>query len=131
MKTTIELKGYTIVIDENEEGVTVMGMKDGETVEEFTLETEMGEDDEMFGQEEEEEDFEDADDYEDDMDELGEDDEMEGDDMEDMDDEDMDDEDMDDMQEDEKVVSPESPKLESFSSFISRSSKPATRKNRR
>jgi len=37
MKTTIEIKGYQIVIDETEEMVTVTAMKDDETVEEFTL----------------------------------------------------------------------------------------------
>jgi hypothetical protein len=37
MKTTIEIKGYQIVIDETEEMVTVTAMKDDETVEEFSL----------------------------------------------------------------------------------------------
>lgn len=37
MKTTIEIKGYQIVIDETEELVTVTAMKDDETVEEFAL----------------------------------------------------------------------------------------------
>jgi hypothetical protein len=43
MKTTIEIKGYQIVIDETEELVTVTAMKDDETVEEFTLELTEGE----------------------------------------------------------------------------------------
>ena len=44
MKTTIEIKGYQIVIDGTEELVTVTAMKDDETVEEFSLE--LTEDDE-------------------------------------------------------------------------------------
>jgi hypothetical protein len=43
MKTTIEIKGYQIVIDETEEMVTVTAMKDDETVEEFSLELTEGE----------------------------------------------------------------------------------------
>ena len=43
MKTTIEIKGYQIVIDETEELVTVTAMKDDETVEEFSLELTEGE----------------------------------------------------------------------------------------
>ena len=43
MKTTIEIKGYQIVIEETEELVTVTAMKDDETVEEFSLELTEGE----------------------------------------------------------------------------------------
>ena len=43
MKTTIEIKGYQIVIDETEELVTVTAIKDEETVEEFSLELTEGE----------------------------------------------------------------------------------------
>lgn len=43
MKTTIEIKGYQIVIDETEEMVTVTAMMDDETVEEFSLELTEGE----------------------------------------------------------------------------------------
>jgi hypothetical protein len=43
MKTTIEIKGYQIVIDETEELVTVTAIKDDETVEEFSLELTEGE----------------------------------------------------------------------------------------
>ena len=43
MKTTIEIKGYQIVIDETEEMVTVTAIKDEETVEEFSLELTEGE----------------------------------------------------------------------------------------
>lgn len=38
MKTTIEVKGYQIVIDETDDLVTVTATKDDETVEEFSLE---------------------------------------------------------------------------------------------
>ena len=38
MKTTIEVKGYQIIIDETEDIVTVTATKDDETVEEFSLE---------------------------------------------------------------------------------------------
>lgn len=125
MKTTIELKGYEIVIEETEEGVTVMASKDGETVEEFSLdaEVEMHDDEDMedddhmhaFGEKEEEEDMEDdmedGEEYEEEMDEEDEDMDEEEDEMEE-----------DEMEEDE-VVNTEAPKLESFSSFIAKSKK--------
>jgi hypothetical protein len=58
MKTTIEVNGYEIVIEETEGTVSVSAMKDGETVEEFTLEGEEGgEEVQSFGEYEEEEDF--------------------------------------------------------------------------
>lgn len=135
MKTTIEVKGYLIVIEETEEGLTVSAEKDGEIIEEFSLDTEVSvdsEDDDMhaFGEEEEEtDDFGDADDYEDDMDDDMDDDmEDDDDDMED-DDDDMDAKMSGDIKEEEEEESETSPapKLESFSSFISRDS----RKNRR
>lgn len=74
MKTTIEVSGFEIKIEEMEGKIMVSAMKDDEVVEEFELESEgmegeegfegemEGDDDEMnaFGQEEEEEgDFED------------------------------------------------------------------------
>lgn len=84
MKTTIEIKGYQIVIDETEEMVTVTAIKDEETVEEFSLELTEGEEGEEsqgeegirsfddFGGEEEDFDGEEAqdDESEDDEDEL-------------------------------------------------------------
>lgn len=139
MKTTIEIKGYEIVIEETEDGVTVMAVQDGETVEEFTLEGEVDvKDDGMksFGEEDDEEDdFDGADEYEDDMDELGQDEEEE--------------EDDDDFEEEEGFgakVSPDeeeegeeerkgmpaaqaAPKMESFGDFVRRNSK--TRRARR
>jgi len=104
MKTTIEVNGYEIVIEENDGIVSVKAMQDDEVVEEFQLESEK-ESDDFDGdgdmkdfddfEEEEEEDFEGSDDSEDDED-------------------DMDDEDMDD--EDEKMD--DGAKLESFQSFL-------------
>lgn len=101
MKTTIEVHGYEIKIDEMNDRIMVSAVKDGETVEEFELDVEAGfeDDDDMegmesFGGEEEEEDF--------DMD----------DDMEDMEDDDMED---DEMEEEE-----EGKKLESFNHFVRR-----------
>ena len=63
MKTTIEVSGFEIKIEEMEGKVSVTAEKEGEVVEEFVLETEEGmgeegmEGDEMsaFGEEEEEE----------------------------------------------------------------------------
>jgi len=52
MKTTIEIKGHLIIINETEDLVTVTAMKDDETVEEFTLE--LGEESQGEGEEGEE-----------------------------------------------------------------------------
>jgi hypothetical protein len=110
MKTTIEIHGYEIKIDEMNDRILVSAVKDGETVEEFELDVEAGfedEDDmegmEAFG-EEEEEDF--------DMD----DDDMDDDDMEGMDDDDMEGMDDEDMEEEEESGK----KLESFNHFVRR-----------
>ncbi len=108
MKTTIEVHGYEIKIDEMNDRIMVSAVKDGETVEEFELDVEAGfEDDDMegmeaFGGEEEEEDFD-----------------MEDDEMEDMGDDDMVDMD-DDMEEEEMDEDEEGKKLESFNSFVRR-----------
>jgi hypothetical protein len=110
MKTTIEVHGYEIKIDEMNDRILVSAVKDGETVEEFELDVEAGfeDEDDMEGMEafgEEEEDFDmDDDDMED----------MDDDDMEGMDDDDM--EDMDDMEEEEESGK----KLESFNHFVRR-----------
>ena len=106
MKTTVEVNGYEIVIEEKDGLVTVSAMKEDEVVEEFELETEAGEeagqDDEdvqdfdSFGQDEEE-DFEDED-------------EFEGDDE----DEEEDEEDFESEEDDNES------KLESFQSFINK-----------
>jgi len=103
MKTTIEVHGYEIKIDEMNDRIMVSAVKDGETVEEFELDVEAGfegdgDEDEMDG-----------------MDAFGE----EGDEEEDFGDgEDMDDEDMDEMEEDDMEEEDEEGKLESFSHFV-------------
>jgi len=68
MKTTIEVHGYEIKIDEMNDRILVSAVKDGETVEEFELDVEAGfedEDDmegmEAFGEEEEDFDMDDDD----------------------------------------------------------------------
>ena len=105
MKTTIEVHGYEIKIDEMNDKILVSAVKEGETVEEFELDVEAGfEDDDMgrmdaFGEEgDEEEDFGDDED------------------MEDMDGEEEDEmgEEEDEMEEEEE----EEGKLESFSHFV-------------
>lgn len=52
MKTTIEIKGYLITIDENSEQINVTASKDEETIEEFTLELNENEEEEVqdFGE---------------------------------------------------------------------------------
>ena len=63
MKTTIEMHGYEITIEETEGMISVSATKDGETVEEFELEagdegSESGDEDVIpFGEDGEEEDF--------------------------------------------------------------------------
>ena len=114
MKTTIEVNGYEIKIEEMEGKIMVSAMKDDEVVEEFELESgemEGGEgfegDDDMEGDEMsafgEEEEMEEEGDFEDD--------DMEG-------EEGFEDDDMEDMEEDE-----EAGKLESFSYFVKRRKK--------
>lgn len=104
MKTTVEVNGYEIVIEEKDGLVTVSAMKEDEVVEEFELETEAGEeagqneedvqDFDSFGQDEEE-DFEDEDEFE-------------------GDDEDEDEEEFESEEDDNES------KLESFQSFINK-----------
>jgi len=74
MKTTIEVHGYEIVIEETEMGVSVSAMKDDETLESFELDLEGGsedmddmEDDDMGGDYDDESDFEDEDFEEDEL----------------------------------------------------------------
>lgn len=108
MKTTVEVNGYEIVIEEKDGLVTVSAMKEDEVVEEFELETEAGEeagqDDEdvqdfdSFGQDEEE-DFEDDEDSE----------------FEDDDNEEEDDNEFESEEDEDNEV-----KLESFQSFINK-----------
>jgi|LakMenEpi03Aug12_release.lakeMendotaPanAssembly.Ray.scaffolds.fasta_scaffold3346203_1 hypothetical protein len=107
MKTTVEVNGYEIVIEEKDGLVTVSATKDDEVVEEFELETEEGQsedsegddvqDFDSFGQDEEE-------DFEDENEDEDEDSEFEN-------------EDEDSEFEDEEE---NSAKLESFQSFINK-----------
>lgn len=110
MKTTIELNGFEISIEELEGKITVSASKEGEVVEEFELSSEEGDNEEgmedeggeelvPFGEEGEEDD-------------LGGQEEMEGDD----DNEFSDDDESDDDDDDES-------KLESFTSFIKKRKK--------
>jgi hypothetical protein len=111
MKTTIEVKGYLLVIDETEESVTVTATKDEDIVEEFSLDLTEGEEgaedievpgDEIksFGEFEEEEDFEKEFDGEKDDDDDDDDDDDEG--------------EVEDLEDAGEV------KLESFQSFINK-----------
>jgi len=107
MKTTIEIKGYQIVIDETEEMVTVTAMKDDETVEEFSLD--LGE--EAQGEEAQgEEGIRSFDDF------GGEEEDFGGEESQDDDNESQDDEEEDEEDEDDN----EGRALESFQSFINK-----------
>ena len=98
MKTTIEIHGYEIVIEEKEEGlVSVSALKDGETIEEFELEG--GEDHPGF--EGEEDDFDSAEEMGEEEEEMGE-----------------EEEEMGEEEEEEGEEAQEEGKLESFNSFI-------------
>jgi hypothetical protein len=125
MKTTIEMHGFEIVIEETEAGLlTVSALKDGEVVEEFSLEggedhpdfegESEGEEIKGFGEfgQGEEEDFEGEEDFEEgeDLDEV-----QDVDDEEELEGE----EDLDEEEEDEE----EEAKLESFQSFINKKRK--------
>lgn len=100
MKTTIEVSGYEIKIEEMEGKLMVSAMKDGEVVEEFELESEMGED---FGD-----------------DDMQDDEEMSAFGSEEEDDMDEDDMDEDGMEEEEDFDSKEEEgkTLESFAHFV-------------
>ncbi len=114
MKTTIEVQGYEIVIDEMNDKISVSAMRDGEVVEEFELDVEgMGEDDMMGGMEpfegEEEEDF-DSESFDDEEDEEF--------DEEDEDEDEEDDDESFEEEEDDKVSMKGEKALESFSHFV-------------
>ena len=97
MKTTIEINGYEVVIEETEGVLTVKAQKDEETIEEFEIDTtEEGEGEgvQAFGEGEDDEDFEGGEDEED---EFGEEDFEDG---------------------EESTQDEEETKLESFNSFI-------------
>lgn len=104
MKTTIEIKGYQIVIDESEEAVVVTAVKDEETIEEFSLDLTEGSE-----ESEGEEDIRSFDDF------GGEEEDFGGEESQDDDEDEIQDEiqDEDDEDEDESA-------LESFQSFINK-----------
>jgi len=111
MKTTIEVNGFEIKIEEMDGKIMVSAMKDDEVVEEFELESEEMEGGEDFGDDEMEGD--------DDMSAFGEEEDMEE--EGDFDEEDMDEEDMD--EEGEEMEGEEEGKLESFNHFVKRRKK--------
>lgn len=124
MKTTIEVNGYEIVIEEVDGIVSVSALKDGETVEEFSLEGVEGSE-EIEGSEEVEgsDDTKSFDEFEEEED-FGDEENLEGEESEEDMEEDMEEE----MEEDMEEESPA--KLESFSSFLSKtkvSKKPANK----
>lgn len=116
MKTKVEINGYEIDIEFVDGVINVVASKEGEPVEEFSIETEEGsegdesqeaEEIQAFGQFDEEEDFEGQD-------------EMQDEDEDEMQDEMQDeDEDEDDMQDEEESMAA----LESFQSFLSKTKK--------
>lgn len=111
MKTTIEVNGYEIVIEETDGMISVSAMKDDEIVEEFQLEA----DSESFdGDDDMESDVKDFDDFE-----GGDDDSFDGEEEEDFDSDDMGDgeEEGDDDEESDDEMEEEG-KLESFQSFL-------------
>jgi hypothetical protein len=116
MKTSVEINGYVISIEETDGVISVNATKDEEVVEEFTIEIEEGDNDSegsdddvrSFGDYDEEDDFEGEDD----------DDEFEGGQEEMEDDLEGSDDDDDDEREEN-----EAPALESFQSFINKKRK--------
>ena len=123
MVTKVEVNGYEIVIEEKDGVISVSAMKDDEVIEEFELETEEGQDDDVqggevqgfdeFGQDEE-------DDFDAQDDEEGQDDE----DFDAQDDEDFDAQDDEEGQDDEDLDDEKvEGQLESFQSFINKRKK--------
>jgi len=106
MKTTIEVSGYEIKIEEMEGKIMVSAMKDEEVVEEFELESEGMEGEEDFGGEMEGDD--------DEMSAFGEEGEEEGEEFG---------EEGDEFEEEEEEMEEEEGKLESFSYFVKRRKK--------
>lgn len=123
MKTTIEAKGYQIVIEETENEISVTAIKDEETMEEFTLN--LGEESEGYDDEKSNDDdddiksFDEFGDEEEDFD--GEPSEKDG------EDEESNQQDMNDDDDDDEIDEPKpnngEPALESFQSFINRTKK--------
>lgn len=133
MKTSIEISGYLITIEEVDGLISVNAAKDNEVLEEFTINVEESDDEfakedseEMndvkpFGEYDEEEDFEDQEDeIQNQIDENPES-EMPSDENEDEEDDDEDDDDEDEENDNDDELS-----LESFQSFINK--KPASKR---
>jgi hypothetical protein len=108
MKTSVEINGYVISIEETEGVISVNAIKDEEVIEEFTIETEEGEE----GEGEDVKGFGDYGDEEEDFDRDDLEDELEG----------QDDEEEEDDDEEESQEKSEMPgaALESFQSFINK-----------
>jgi hypothetical protein len=116
MKTSVELNGYIVSIEEENGVISVTATKDEEVVEEFTIQTEEGED--LEGSEEEGEDVRSFGDYDEEEDFEGSEEEGEEDDD---DFEGSEEDDDDDDFEDEMVKGKgNEAALESFQSFISK-----------
>ena len=124
MKTTIEVNGYEIVIEETDGMVSVSALKDGETVEEFSLEGDMPEGSDKATGEEEISTFDEFEEEED----LGDDipDEFEGGEEEEEEENEIHEDDLEEEneeEEEEEEEEKEAPALESFSSFINKKKK--------
>jgi|688.fasta_scaffold1134937_1 hypothetical protein len=121
MKTTIEVNGYEIVIQETDGMISVAAMKDGEMMEEFELQAGDETSDEIESDDEEMKDFGDFGSDEDEEEDFESQDEEEEDENEESE-EDDDDEESDDMEESGEMEEGET-KLESFQSFLKRRKK--------
>jgi len=107
MKTTIEINGHEIVIEENDGLITVSAMKDGEVMEEFEIGSEEKEEETAVTGEESLQDFEDFEEEEDaEKEEMG---EKEEEDFE---------EEQEEKEEEEENEEENEGKLESFQSFL-------------
>ena len=115
MKTTIELNGYQIEIEENEGTISVKAEKDGDVVEEFVLSGDESQDDEDEDFDDESQDEGDDEDFDSE--------ESQDDEDEDFGDDDNGGDDSDDGLEEESLPSKEEPKLETFQSFFSKKRK--------
>lgn len=119
MKTTIEVKGYQIVIEETENEISVTAIKDDETMEEFTLN--LGEESEGSGEEKSDDnDIKSFDEFGDEEDDFEGSEEKEGEESDDDDDDDEYDDEYEDDDEPVEQKSKDEPALESFQSFINR-----------
>lgn len=119
MKTTIEVKGYQIVIEETENEISVTAIKDDETMEEFTLN--LGEESEGSGEEKSDDnDIKSFDEFGDEEDDFEGSEEKEGEEYDDDDDDDEYDDEYEDDDEPAEQKSKDEPALESFQSFINR-----------